>query len=336
MDHFESAIAVSLNAAWKEIKGKINQSAQLLSGRAGSSVAEDVILDALESLTPENLEELKEQVNATLVCSENPYRFSGFRFRSKEGNKEATSRSIEDIIVVIQKDEEMIDSYINIKVSNGKKGQADNSCSWKAASYALYGKLDITRRDKFLKIIDDFSTQEHHNYFFWVLFKNENATSLENGHINSLLSIRPGAGLRFNINQPFPVQVIHFTDAKAETDDYPEISLYQRRSLLHSWLTINMSEKYSNMSSNVIHSLSEHPSIDNLASYRQLRQAQEKQIKELVDLENETARLAVVEHLKKRERRYDEVVIEDGQIIARLDGETILQLKPEEIPGKLI
>jgi hypothetical protein len=319
MDNFERAVAESLNRLWGYIGDSINESTQALAGRSGSSIAEDIILDVMEELPVESLTSLKEEIDSVLIADENPYRFFGFRFRPKDGNKEAHSRSIEDVIVLLELDGEVIDAFVNIKVSNGKNGQADNSCSWKAAAYALYGRLDVTRRDGFLKITGNFTDKEHHNYFFWVLFKNEDATVLRNGHVNSLLSIDPDTGLRFNINQPFPVQVVHSVDIGHTASDHGSLSMAQRRSIFHSWLTIRMGDKYSDLSSNVIDSLVSHPSTDNLSSYLALLEAQKDQMKKLNDLINETKRLKVQEELAADGIDVVSVVLEAGEIRAYMD-----------------
>ena len=323
MDNFEKAVAESLNRLWGYIGDSINNSTNVLSGRSGSSVAEDVILDAMEALPDESLSSLKDEIDTALIADSNPYRFHGFRYRPKDGNKEAHSRSIEDIIVLMELDGRVIDSYVNIKVSNGKKGQADNSCSWKAAAYALYGRLDVTRRDTFLKISGEFSKEEHHNYFFWVLFKNEDATVLTNGHVNSLLSIDPDSGLRFNINQPFPVQVVHTVDENKVSADHAEKTLAQRRSIFHSWLTVRMGDKYAGLSSKVVDSLSAHPATDNLASYLALLELQKDQMKKLNDLIAETKRLKLEEELTVAGYDFDSVVLDEEEIRAYHNGRVI-------------
>lgn len=323
MDNFEKAVAESLNRLWGYIGDSINNSTQVLSGRSGSSVAEDVILDAMEALPVESLSSLKNEIDTALIADSNPYRFNGFRYRPKDGNKEAHSRSIEDIIVLMELGGEVIDAYVNIKVSNGKKGQADNSCSWKAAAYALYGRLDVTRRDAFLKISGEFSKEEHHNYFFWVLFKNEDATILTNGHVNSLLSIDPESGLRFNINQPFPVQVVHTVDLSKFSVDHGQKTLVQRRSIFHSWLTVRMGDKYAGLSTNVVDSLSAHPATDNLASYLALLELQKDQMKKLNDLIAETKRLKVEEELTADSVEFDAVVLEEEKVCVYADGAVV-------------
>lgn len=323
MDNFEKAVAESLNRLWGYIGDSINNSTQVLSGRSGSSVAEDVILDVMEALPVESLSSLKNEIDTALIADSNPYRFNGFRYRPKDGNKEAHSRSIEDIIVLMELGGEVIDAYVNIKVSNGKKGQADNSCSWKAAAYALYGRLDVTRRDAFLKISGEFSKEEHHNYFFWVLFKNEDATVLTNGHVNSLLSIDPESGLRFNINQPFPVQVVHTVDLSKFSVDHGQKTLVQRRSIFHSWLTVRMGDKYAGLSTNVVDSLSAHPATDNLASYLALLELQKDQMKKLNDLIAETKRLKVEEELTADSVEFDAVVLEEEKVCVYVDGAVV-------------
>lgn len=319
MDNFEKAVAESLNRLWGYIGDSINNSSQVLSGRSGSSVAEDVILDAMEALPVQSMSSLKKEIDTALIADSNPYRFNGFRYRPKDGNKEAHSRSIEDIIVLIELDDEVFDAYVNIKVSNGKKGQADNSCSWKAAAYALYGRLDVTRRDAFLKISSEFSEEEYHNYFFWVLFKNDDATVLTNGHVNSLLSIDPESGLRFNINQPFPVQVVHTTDGAKTSVDHAQKTLIQQRSIFHSWLTVRMGDKYAGLSGKVVDSLSANPSTDNLASYLALLELQKDQMKKLNDLIAETKRLKVEEELTADGVDFMAVVLEDDEIRVYMD-----------------
>lgn len=314
MDNFEKAVAESLNQTWRYIDVDINNSTQVLSGRAGSSIAEDVILDVMEAIPADKFSLLKSEVNASLIADGNPYRFHGFRFRPKDGNQEAHSRSIEDIIVLIEHEDKIIDSYVNIKVSNGKKGQADNSCSWRAASYALYGRLDISRRDAFLKLSGDFTEEEHHNYFFWVLFKNDTATVLTNGHVNSLLSIDPGKGLRFNINQPFPVQVVHSVEA---VSDHAAISLKHRRSIFHSWLTVRMADKYVGLSDKVIDSLSSHPSTENLSSYLALLAVQQDQMQKTNNLIIEAKRLTVEEDLTAVGTVFDSVVVDEKESVIR-------------------
>lgn len=319
MDNFEKAVAESLNRLWGYIGDSINNSAQTLSGRSGSSLAEDVILDAMEALPVESVSSLKKEIDTALISDSNPYRFKGFRYRPKDGNKEAHSRSIEDIVVLMELNGKIIDAYVNIKVSNGKKGQADNSCSWKAAAYALYGRLDVTRRDAFLKISGEFSKEEYHNYFFWVLFKNADATVLTNGHVNSLLSIDPESGLRFNINQPFPVQVVHTVDGSKFSVDHGQKTLVQRRSIFHSWLTVRMGDKYAGLSNNVVDSLSAHPATDNLASYLALLELQKDQMKKLNDLIAETKRLKVEEELTADGVDFVSVVLENDEIRAYMD-----------------
>jgi hypothetical protein len=319
MDNFEKAVAESLNRLWGYIGDSINNSAQTLSGRSGSSLAEDVILDAMEALPVESVSSLKKEIDTALIVDSNPYRFNGFRYRPKDGNKEAHSRSIEDIVVLMELNGKVIDAYVNIKVSNGKKGQADNSCSWKAAAYALYGRLDVTRRDAFLKISGEFSKEEHHNYFFWVLFKNADATVLTNGHVNSLLSIDPDSGLRFNINQPFPVQVVHTVDGSKFSVDHGQKTLVQRRSIFHSWLTVRMGDKYAGLSNNVVDSLSAHPATDNLASYLALLELQKDQMKKLNDLIAETKRLKVEEELTADGVDFAAVVLENDEIRVYMD-----------------
>lgn len=323
MDNFEKAVAESLNRLWGYIGDSINESAKVLSGRSGSSIAEDVILDVMEALPADKLTSLKEEIDAALIADENPYRFNSFRYRPKDGNQEAHSRSIEDVIILLELDDEVLDAFVNIKVSNGKKGQADNSCSWKAASYALYGKLDVTRRDMFLKISDEFSSKEHHNYFFWVLFKNADATVLTNGHVNSLMSIDPASGLRFNINQPFPVQVVHTVDVGKISSDHSEKTLAQRRNIFHSWLTVRMADKYADLSTNVVDSLSTHPATDNLASYLALLELQKDQMKKLNDLIAETKRLKVQEELTAAGIVFDLVVLDEEEIRAYHNGRVI-------------
>lgn len=320
MDNFEKAVVESLNRLWDYIGDSINDSTKVLSGRAGSSIAEDVILDAMELLSDESLLSLKKEIDSALIDDENPYRFNSFRYRPKDGNQEAHSRSIEDVIVLLELEDEVIDAYVNIKVSNGKKGQADNSCSWKAASYALYGRLDVTRRDAFLKISGDFSNEEHHNYFFWVLFKNADATVLTNGHVNSLLSIDPDNGLRFNINQPFPVQVVHTIDVSKFSADHAEKTLAQRRSVFHSWLTIRMADKYAGLSTNVVDSLATHPSTESLSSYLALLELQKDQIKKLNDLIAEAKRLKVEEELTADGVEFDSVVLEEEEVHVYVSG----------------
>lgn len=320
MDNFERAVAESLNRLWGYIGDSVNQSSQVLSGRSGSSVAEDVILDSMENMSPESLISLKKEIDETLTADENMYRFHGFRYRPKDGNQEAHSRSIEDVIVCFELDGKVIEAFVNIKVSNGKKGQADNSCSWKAAAYALYGTLEVTRRDAFLKIDTDFNSAEHHNYFFWVLFKNKDVTMLTNGHVNSLLSIDPENGLRFNINQPFPVQVIHSLDGSESSTTHLEMSVAQRRSVLHSWLTVRMADKYAGLSTNLIDSLSSHPATDNLSSYLALLELQKDQTKKLNDLIAETKRLKVQEELTADGIEFDSVVLEEDEVRVYVEG----------------
>ena len=319
MDNFEKSVAESLNRLWGYIGDSINTSATALLGRSGSSAAEDIILDAMELLPLESLLALKNEIDEALEADGNPYRFHSFRYRPKDGNQEAHSRSIEDVIVRLELNGKIIDAYVNIKVSNGKKGQADNSCSWKAASYALYGKLDVSRRDGFLKITDNFSNEEHHNYFFWVLFKNEEATVLTNGHVNSLLSLDPDTGLRFNINQPFPVQVIHSSDDLYSVSDHSEKSLTQRRSIFHSWLTVRMADRYTGLSDKVVDSLATHPSIDNLASYLALKESHEDQIQKLNALIVEAKRLKVEAELTADNTSFLAVVVEEGEVRAYTD-----------------
>lgn len=328
MDYFEKAVAESLDRLWGHIDSSVNASSQVLSGRAGSSVAEDVILEAVENLIPETLKTWREEVNSTLTADGNPYRLYGLSFRPKDGNQEAHSRSIEDIIVLIEHNDEVIQAFVNIKVSNGKKSQADNSCSWKAAAYALYGTLDVTRRDAFLKISSDFSSKDHHNYFFWVLFKNSDATVLKHGHVNSLLSINPEVGLRFNINQPFPVQVIHSGEAST---DHAEISTAKRRSLLHSWLTVRMADKYADLSGTVVDSLSANPSADSLSSYLALLELQKDQMKKLNDLIAEAKKLKVEEELRSAGYEVDSVVVDDDVIRAYHAGRVITVRALEEV-----
>jgi hypothetical protein len=320
MDYFEKAVTESLNRLWGYIGDSINESAQALSGRAGSSLAEDVILDAMEALPLETVITLKQEIDSALIADGSPYLFHSFRYRPKDGNKEAHSRSIEDVIVVLEKDGVILDSYVNIKVSNGKKGQADNSCSWKAAANALYGRLDVTRRDAFLKISGEFSDEEHHNYFFWVLFKNDDATELTNGHVSSLLSIDPDTGMRFNINQPFPVQVVHTVGIGKNSTDHAEKTLSQRRSIFHSWLTVRMADKYAGLSTNVVDSLATHPATDNLASYLALLELQKDQMKKLNDLIAETKRLKVEEELVAQGSEFESVILEEDEIRVYTDN----------------
>ena len=323
MDNFEKAVAESLNRLWGYIGDSINENAKVLSGRSGSSIAEDVILDVMEALPAESLLSLKKEIDSALIADANPYRFHSFRYRPKDGNQEAHSRSIEDVIVLLERDKEVFDAFVNIKVSNGKKGQADNSCSWKAASYALYGKLDVTRRDMFLKISDEFSSKEHHNYFFWVIFKNADVTVLTNGHVNSLLSIDPDSGLRFNINQPFPVQVVHTVDVEKISTDHAQKTLAERRNILHSWLTIRMADKYADLSTNVVDSLSAHPDPDSLPSYEALLEIQKDQMKKLNDLIADAKRLKVEKELTAAGIDFDVVVLDEEEIRAYHNGRVI-------------
>lgn len=281
MDYFETAVSISLDRIWEAISATVAESSQLLSGRGGSSIAEEIILKALETtFIGTKFDETKKDINKTLGNEGNYYRFVGVRYRPTEGNQEANSRSIEDLIIEFKTahSAELLDAFINIKVSNGKNGQADNSCSWRAAAYALYGTLEIARRDHFLKISADFSDKDSHNYFFWTLFKNETATKLTHGHVNSLLSIDPDKGMRFNINQPFPVQIVH---AIGLTQDYAALPIKQRRANFHSWLAIRMADKYMQLEENVIQSLIAHPSLEHINAYEAQLEVKMRQVAEL-------------------------------------------------------
>ena len=212
---------------------------------------------------------------------------------------------------------------LTLKCQTAKRVRLITPAHGKAAAYALYGRLDVTRRDSFLKISGEFSKEEHHNYFFWVLFKNEDATVLTNGHVNSLLSIDPDSGLRFNINQPFPVQVVHTVDVSKFSADHAEKTLAQRRSIFHSWLTVRMGDKYAGLSTKVVDSLSAHPATDNLASYLALLELQKDQMKKLNDLIAETKRLKVEEELTVAGYDFDSVVLDEEEIRAYHNGRVI-------------
>lgn len=331
MDSFELAVRTTLHQTWEQIEEGVNSSAQVLSGRAGSSVAEDVILAEMEKITPEKLESLKTTINQELTVEDNPYRFAGYRYRSKVGNQEANSRSLEDVVVLLKRDQKIFDAYINIKVSNGKKGQADNSCSWKAAAYTLYGKLNVIRRDLFLKIEEDFSDDESHNYFFWVILKNENATQLTHGHVNSLLSIDPDKGMRFNINQPFPVQIAHGIDASSGDSPHFQLSLYERRNRFHSWLVMKMAEKYRGLTSTAITALHNHSTVNDYADYQALLRSQNADIAKLTALVIKMAQERMQQKLCDEGIPYDAITVEDETIHVTYAGQTILSCPLDDI-----
>lgn len=332
MDNFEKAVTVSLNELWGIIEADVNDSEHGLAGRSGSSIAEDVILEVMESRTVQEMSDLATKINLALEQSNNTYRFVGFRYRPTDGNVEAHSRSIEDVILILSKDGEELDAYINIKVSNGKKGQADNSCSWKAGAYALFGDINISRRSTFLKYKGEFTSKEHHNYFFWVLLKDESdSTVLSHGHVNSLLSLNPKVNLRFNINQPFPVQVVH-----SHTDDvlgHTKRSMKERRSILHSWLTLNMTEKYIGLLGEVHQALDSNITHYNLYAYEK----EELELKMLAAEASarvvEAKRMQITFNLTQQGVIFDEICIENEDVVVYKDKVVINRILLAEIKG---
>lgn len=331
MDYFELAVDRTLGETWNFIEKGVNDAAQIMSGRSGSSIAEDVILRVMENLSETELYTLKITINSKLVAAGIPYSFKRYGFRSKTGNKEAQSRSIEDVMLYFEKDKKIIDAYINIKVSSGKKGQADNSCSWRAAAYSLYGKINVSRRDEFLKITEDFSVDDSHNYFFWVLLKNDTATQLSKGHVNSLLSIDPAIGMRFNINQPFPIQIVHATDASLSSAEHWNLPLKERRRKLHSWLTLRMADKYEQLSSTVITSLSSHSTKENLTSYLTLLESTQQQAAALNKIILGVKTNIVQDELTEAGIMFDSIVVENDVISAYHEGNLLLQRKLDDV-----
>lgn len=331
MDYFELAVDRTLGETWDFIEKGVNRAAQIMSGRAGSSIAEDVILGVMENLSETELYSLKLTINSKLVAAGNPYSFKSYGFRSKEGNKEAQSRSIEDVMLFFEKDKKIIDAYINIKVSSGKKGQADNSCSWRAAAYSLYGKINVSRRDQFLKITEDFSADESHNYFFWVLLKNITATQLSKGHVNSLLSIDPDIGMRFNINQPFPIQIVHATDVTLSPAEHWNLPLKERRRKLHAWLTLRMADKYEQLSSTVITSLSAHPTKENLTSYLELLESTKQHATALNQMILDIKTNIFQSELTEAGVKFDRITVENDVIHAYYKGNLQRESKLDDV-----
>lgn len=201
-----------------------------LTGRNGSTYFED---EFLKPLIREFDEHYSTVVNDALrVHDLDHIRF--IRIDASENIDESSARTMEDVSVYIEFNNEIHQERINVKATNGQG--YDNVGGWEGFAYAIYGDQEDTIKNEqtFVNKIQSgiIIDNELHDYFLWVFNKSfDNGTEIIESHeVHSLLSTSLNS-FTVNMSQSFPLQ---FKSSKATAIDYSKTTVAQTKTAMIS------------------------------------------------------------------------------------------------------
>lgn len=120
---------------------------------------------------------------------------------------------MEDCSIVIKRKREIHTLPINIKCTMGLS--YDNICGWNGLYHAIHGgemEENENKKQNDFYSSGDITGDEWNDYLFMTFIKDGNGYLTGESYVDSLLSMKPGVSLKFNMSQSLPLQANHSID----------------------------------------------------------------------------------------------------------------------------